>query len=1266
MRIVIDLQGAQTESSKRGIGRYSLALAQAITRHRREHDILLALNGRFPDRIESIRASFEHLLPQEKIRIFDVPGPVQGDNSDNRSRRQKAELIREAFLAHLQPDVVLVTSLFEGYIDEAVTSIGRLAEGSWRTASILYDLIPLAIPKDVFANSAHRLWYNTKLNHLKRADTFLAISEYSRQEAIECLALDPARITNISTAVEESFRRITVSKSERDGYLLPYGIVRPFVLYVGGFDRRKNVERAIRAFALLPAQVRDQFQLVLAGGLSESEKLRLQMVARHGGLDTEACLFTGHIDDGTLIALYNLCTAFIFPSLREGFGLPVLEAMACGAPIIASNVSSIPEVVGLAEALFDPESEADISGLLARTLTDDVFRARLRNHGLAMSRSFSWDRTARCALNAIERGHPKRIPAIPDRRSRLALVSPLPPQRTGIANYSAELMPALSQYYDIVLIVDRQDSDCTAITMEFPVHDSGWLLANANKIDRVLYQVGNSPFHDYMRKLMTEVPGTVVLHDFFLSGLFQWVELNSSSKMWTRALYNNHGYMPVRVRYKDAETAKLRYPVNLGFVQEAQGVIVHSEHARTLARQWLGPDFTANWKVIPHVRKLADPGSRGSARDALGVPHDAMILCSFGFLDAVKLNHRLIEAFLGSSLARDPKCYLIFVGENHVGDYGAHLLQMVRDSAISSRILVTGWADPLRFRQYLAAADMAIQLRTGSRGETSGTVLDCLSSGLPVIVNAHGSAAELPNEAVWMLEDDFSTASLITALETLRKDKGRRDALGHKGRDVIATRHTPEACAGSYAEAIETCYAASGTALPALVDALAVTPPRVDEFECRALSCAVARSLPTKRPLRQLLLDVSATCRTELKTGIERVARAVTLAFLEAPPDGFRVEPVYLSNEGGAWHYRYARSFTLGLLGCPSDGFADAAVELQAGDVLLGLDNSGHGLIEAETAGLFVEYRNRGIAVYFTVHDLLPLRLPQYFPPGSDQAHEKWLRAVLKTDGALCVSRTVADDLRDWVLQVWDPSRQRPFRIGWSHHGADIGNAAPTSGVPDQAARDLTAFAARPTFLMVGTIEPRKGYLHVLDAFDQVWSQGIDINLAIIGAEGWVDVQQDMRRTIPKILSRLRSHPEKGRRLLWVKAPSDEYLEKLYAASYCLIAASEGEGFGLPLIEAARHRLPIIARDIPVFREVAGNHAFYFQGQESDTLAQALKQWMALYEEGKHPKSQAIPWMTWAQSVDRLKNIIFKGSWYASLPSQSHEHEDRKRAGNEA
>jgi glycosyltransferase involved in cell wall biosynthesis len=110
--------------------------------------------------------------------------------------------------------------------------------------------------------------------------------------------------------------------------------------------------------------------------------------------------------------------------------------------------------------------------------------------------------------------------------------------------------------------------------------------------------------------------------------------------------------------------------------------------------------------------------------------------------------------------------------------------------------------------------------------------------------------------------------------------------------------------------------------------------------------------------------------------------------------------------------------------------------------------------------------------------------------------------------------------------------------------------------------------------------------------------------------------------------------------LQWIEEISDEYLEKIYVSCSCLIAASEAEGFGLPLIEAAQHKLPIIARDIPVFREVAGDHAFYFNGREPQVLAEAVRQWLELDSQGKVPRSDNMPRLTWKQSAEQLVKVV--------------------------
>jgi len=332
------------------------------------------------------------------------------------------------------------------------------------------------------------------------------------------------------------------------------------------------------------------------------------------------------------------------------------------------------------------------------------------------------------------------------------------------------------------------------------------------------------------------------------------------------------------------------------------------------------------------------------------------------------------------------------------------------------------------------------------------------------------------------------------------------------------------------------------------------------------------------------------------------------------------------------------------LLGCPAEGLEDDVAEPETGDVILCLDLSGDILVQAAQLELFRDLRNHGVSIYATVFDLLPVRMPEVFPPGADQIHRRWLETISTFDGAICISRAVAEDLRAWLDEealVWE--KRRPYSIGWFHLGADFANSATTRGMPPKAEATLQKLKTRPSFLMVGTIEPRKGYGQTLDAFDQLWQDGVDANLVIVGHEGWKDLPDDMRRNIPQTVERLCTHPELNKRLFWLEDISDEYLEKIYEASTCLIAASYGEGFGLPLIEAAQHKLPIIARDIPVFREVAGDYAQYFNASEENALSETVEKWLYKRDRGiGNALEMRLDVLSWKQSAKTLIRWILK------------------------
>jgi len=170
---------------------------------------------------------------------------------------------------------------------------------------------------------------------------------------------------------------------------------------------------------------------------------------------------------------------------------------------------------------------------------------------------------------------------------------------------------------------------------------------------------------------------------------------------------------------------------------------------------------------------------------------------------------------------------------------------------------------------------------------------------------------------------------------------------------------------------------------------------------------------------------------------------------------------------------------------------------------------------------------------------------------------------------------------------------------------------------------------------MVGTVEPRKGHRQTLAAFERLWSEGVEASLVICGKQGWM---------MDDFAEKVTAHEQTGRLLFWYPHVSDQHLQRLYQSCTALLMASEGEGFGLPIIEAARHGLPVIARDLKVFREVAGSHAAYFWGLTAEELSASLLHWLNLQKAGQVPASRQIPIVTWKESAREVLSLLISGS----------------------
>jgi glycosyltransferase involved in cell wall biosynthesis len=262
------------------------------------------------------------------------------------------------------------------------------------TVVTIHDVIPLIL-KD-YAYRRQTVLYNALVSAAaKRAQAIIAVSQCSKRDIERTLHIASHKIHVIGNAVDESFRPI------HDSWLLAavrerYNIAERYVLYFGGFDLRKNVPRLIRSYAELPSRLRAEYQLVIAGRLNllgHPVYPDPRPLIRELGLDGQV-IFTGQIREQDKVPLYSGATAFVFPSLYEGFGMPVLEAMACGVPVLTSNGSALPEVAGDAGLLVDPQSEAEIAAGIERLLEDEALRGELAARARERSRFFTWRQVA--------------------------------------------------------------------------------------------------------------------------------------------------------------------------------------------------------------------------------------------------------------------------------------------------------------------------------------------------------------------------------------------------------------------------------------------------------------------------------------------------------------------------------------------------------------------------------------------------------------------------------------------------------------------------------------------------------------------------------------------------------------------------------------------------------------------------------------------------------------------------------------------------------
>lgn len=405
MKLVIDMQGAQTPQSKnRGVGRYTRQLVEAILRQAGSHEIHLTFAERFRESFLDLRRDYHRLLPYSRMSAWHGMPPAKDEfdasEFDVSWRYHLNCILREDVIRRKQPDYVLFSSIFE-HADGVATSPSYV-QPKIPFGAILYDLSPLKSSLGLLRDENISQWYESKLQVLKQSRILLSISESSRHDAINFLGYDPDDIINISAGIDHGIFRPIPAGAKRCQIKSQIGISERFILYYGGFDSHKNIDSLIISVAIASRNLAEDLTLVLAGKMLQSERVNLRNIAIKNGLSEDRLRFVDYIDDEVLVAYLWSCDVFVYPSLAEGFGLPVAEAMACGAPVLCGDNSSLPEVIGRKEAVFDSSNPSSIAHRLLEVLSSESFSDELRHYGPARAKKFNWNSTARTLISAFE------------------------------------------------------------------------------------------------------------------------------------------------------------------------------------------------------------------------------------------------------------------------------------------------------------------------------------------------------------------------------------------------------------------------------------------------------------------------------------------------------------------------------------------------------------------------------------------------------------------------------------------------------------------------------------------------------------------------------------------------------------------------------------------------------------------------------------------------------------------------------------------------
>jgi glycosyltransferase involved in cell wall biosynthesis len=677
----------------------------------------------------------------------------------------------------------------------------------------LYDFIPLRYPDHYHPTAEVRAAYERALRHARRCAQGIAISRFVCQEAQELLGLSGSRLTIASPVADPIFRRLPPAEAANTLSRLGLPIEgAEYLLTITHSHFTKNLDGLLRGFALLTPRERATHPLVVVADLPELDRELLAARLEREGLGSSVHL-AGGVPDDDLVALYNAAFAYVHPSRHEGFGLPILEALRCGAPVIAHHATAPPEIVGQAGLLLDFEQPAEIAAAI-RALSDHDLRRDLVARAEPRAEGYTVEALGRGTQEAYRRAL-ERPAARPD-RARIALWSPLPPVASGVADYSRELLGGLADWADVEVFVDGHEPVAREVLESHVVRDGAEFssASRRRRFDLVFYQLGVNRLHLYASAALERWSGVCVLHDLPWSHLLLHdshvqrhpetfrLALESIEGKATLAEFDALG-RPGDPRYEERREEFLNRHHMLGeLIGLSSAQILHWRAGAEEVRR-RHPNARVFAFPMGVTDPLAGPPDSDQSRRELGVPAQALLVGAFGAADPVKRLEPAVDA-LAEAVASGVDAHLLVVGAFTTPDYRRRLAHRIHELGLAARVQLLGRVPIDRFLMALRACDVVVNFRHPFRHQMSATLMRAVAAGKPVLVSAEAAWGDLPESFCQRIAADASEVPVLAAtFRRLAREPEWRRTMAADARDWYLEHATIAHMAAGYRRAFD-------------------------------------------------------------------------------------------------------------------------------------------------------------------------------------------------------------------------------------------------------------------------------------------------------------------------------------------------------------------------------------------------------------------------------------------------------------------------------